>query len=237
MNNLIFHGLSDIGEQRYKEVLENFNRIFSPYLKPDDWCIDIGANSGDNSLVLGSLVGPSGKVICFEPDLVAFHLLNQNVRANNFSDFFDLFNFAASDRAGKASFISSPSHDNGGFMSEKFSEAERGASSPNCEVSTIDIDQFLKDRYGIESLKENLKLIKIDTEGFDTAIVSFLKNIIQEVKPIIVIEWWNFEPKNEETIEAIKSINYMAFRDDNFEEEKDFNFKTKSENLILLPQL
>src|SRR5450830_2009400 len=37
------------------------------WLKPGDWCIDVGANVGRYSLKMSELVGASGQVIAFEP--------------------------------------------------------------------------------------------------------------------------------------------------------------------------
>lgn len=51
-------------------------------IRPGDTVVDVGANSGFFTLFMAQLVGPTGKVLSFEPELRAFGRLNENVRLN-----------------------------------------------------------------------------------------------------------------------------------------------------------
>jgi len=50
-------------------------------LKPGDWAIDGGANCGIFTVAMARLVGPTGRVLAFEPGENNVGLLEQNVRA------------------------------------------------------------------------------------------------------------------------------------------------------------
>lgn len=52
------------------------------YLRAGDVVVDAGANIGTYSLLAASRVGPSGRVIAFEPAPVAFERLRENVARN-----------------------------------------------------------------------------------------------------------------------------------------------------------
>jgi FkbM family methyltransferase len=51
-------------------------------LKPGDTVVDIGANIGAFSILAASLVGPSGRVIAFEPMPETFERLKENIALN-----------------------------------------------------------------------------------------------------------------------------------------------------------
>jgi FkbM family methyltransferase len=48
-------------------------------LAPGDWAIDVGANVGHHTKRMSDLVGPSGRVLAFEPVPATFELLAANV--------------------------------------------------------------------------------------------------------------------------------------------------------------
>jgi FkbM family methyltransferase len=57
-------------------------RALQRHVKPGMIALDIGANIGAHTLRLGQLVGPSGRVLAFEPTAFAFQKLRRNVELN-----------------------------------------------------------------------------------------------------------------------------------------------------------
>lgn len=57
-------------------------RCFEKRVKPGDVVLDIGANIGAHTLRLAHLVGPSGKVLAFEPTAYAYAKLRANLELN-----------------------------------------------------------------------------------------------------------------------------------------------------------
>lgn len=51
-------------------------------VQPSSLVLDIGANIGAHSLLLAQLVGPSGRLLCFEPTDYAFTKLSRNLALN-----------------------------------------------------------------------------------------------------------------------------------------------------------
>ena len=49
------------------------------HVHPGDVAFDIGAHVGQYAVLLGSLVGRSGRVYSFEPDSIARTILNRNI--------------------------------------------------------------------------------------------------------------------------------------------------------------
>ena len=57
-------------------------RHFARYIRAGMTVYDVGANKGQMALLFAALVGPSGRVVSFEPSPPEFACLNANVRLN-----------------------------------------------------------------------------------------------------------------------------------------------------------
>ena len=69
------------------------------HLGAGDWVIDVGANVGRYACHMARCVGPSGRVLAFEPVAVSFALLTANMQAAGAGNV-TLFNVALSSAAG-----------------------------------------------------------------------------------------------------------------------------------------
>src|SRR5438093_7096038 len=67
--------------------------------------IDVGANVGFFTLLLGSIVGPTGKVFAFEPHARNAGLLERSIAENRFGDRVVLDRAAVGDRTGAAQLV------------------------------------------------------------------------------------------------------------------------------------
>ncbi|HEX7724163.1 MAG TPA: FkbM family methyltransferase [Candidatus Paceibacterota bacterium] len=127
--------------------------LFKQALKPGMKVLDVGAHIGYYSLLAAKAVGPTGRVISFEPEPRNNALLTKNVAANNFKNVM-IVDVAASDTVG--------THD---FYLEKYNKGHHsfGKGSPTAEkitVTTDSIDNVLK-RAG----DPVIDVMKIDIEG------------------------------------------------------------------------
>ena len=52
------------------------------FVRPGQTCLDIGANAGYHSILLADLVGPTGRVVAFEPNPVVLPKLRTNISLN-----------------------------------------------------------------------------------------------------------------------------------------------------------
>jgi len=121
--------------------------FLSDYLKKESIFVDIGANIGTHSLKAAFVVGPSGKVISFEPHPKTFYYLNKNICLNAFCNI-ETYNCALGDTSGHLSFSNDIADDQ------------------NCIVSSDGINVEVK-KLDDAVISGKIDLIKIDVEGYE----------------------------------------------------------------------
>jgi FkbM family methyltransferase len=155
-------------------------------LKPGDCFIDIGAHIGYFSLLAAALVGTNGRVISFEPDELNFNHLNKNMVLNRFLNIHARNQALGSIVEEKTFFINSDADGGHAFWDvgkHPFNKKSRiHKKTRRVPVETID---SIMDHNPVP----NLKLIKIDTEGAEHAILQGGMDTIQRQKiPYIICE-------------------------------------------------
>ena len=75
-----------------------FTYLMRENVKPGDICMDIGANIGYVSLLLGHMVGKEGRVYLVEPDHENYKVLLRNIGLNNSMTIFEMDNIAIGDK-------------------------------------------------------------------------------------------------------------------------------------------
>lgn len=230
-NKVVFDYLSTTcaSQEDIQKMMSYFFGMYQLYIKEGDWCIDIGANSGDSSLTMFGLCGKTGKVICFEPNKKACEFLTKNAAMTKSPESFDIWDVAVWNKNEKIKMLFSYINDNG-TMLHSDANVSGIVKGKLMEVMCVDIYNFLIEKYTLEVLKSKLKFIKVDIEGYDAQILRFLKPLIDEIKPTIIIEW--FKGKEKEIFETVKMLNYKALRSDNFEEAN--STQPRCEDLILV---
>ena len=91
----VFHGMRMLcypdsrgaGVMIYSSGWPDFDDMYfvSRYLRPGDAVMDVGANMGIYTLLMAAAVGPTGRLLAFEPGEGAFEILTANVRLNQLS--------------------------------------------------------------------------------------------------------------------------------------------------------
>jgi Methyltransferase FkbM domain len=69
---------------RTRGIENRICRVIMTRARPGSVAIDVGANCGFLTLIMGFSVGEGGRVLAFEPDAGYFDVLGRNVRANDF---------------------------------------------------------------------------------------------------------------------------------------------------------
>ncbi len=158
---------------------------YKEILGEGDFCIDIGAHSGDSTLPIALAVQKSGTVLALEPNPFVYHVLEKNARSNSHLANIKTMMAAASIGEGFVEFEYSDSGYCNGGRHEGISALRHGHAY-KLEVFCINIEKELYDNYS--DLLPRLKFIKIDTEGYDLYVIRSLENIIKEFRPIIKSE-------------------------------------------------
>ncbi len=134
--------------------------------------VDIGANVGFTSAVLRSCV--DAPIICIEGDEQAFSLLKENTQQIPNITLRKVF---LGERTEKISVVI----ENYGFNASLLPSSAPDAGT----VELVSFDDFFADDRNVAQYK----LLKIDTEGFDTTILRGAAQFLKEVKPVLFFEY------------------------------------------------
>lgn len=158
----------------YGEFSEGEVSLFRALVKPGQTVLDIGANIGVHTLPLARLVGPSGKVLAFEPQRTVFYMLCGNVAQNNF-DQVHCFHAAVGEAAGE---IAVPELD--GAADQNFGGLELSQASPvKTKVPLLRIDDLRL---------AACHFIKIDVEGMERQVLLGARETISRFRPLLYLE-------------------------------------------------
>ena len=143
---------------------------------PSMVAVDIGAHVGYFSLLLGKLVGRSGKVYSFEPEPDNHSLLRENIRMNGYE------NIVAINKA-----VSNVS----GFAQLLISGLDNGRNSFYANdlptVGSVVVETITLDDYMVEQGSPTVDLIKIDVEGSEFIVWQGMTNLLDRCNDLKII--------------------------------------------------
>jgi FkbM family methyltransferase len=148
-------------------------------LAPGDSFVDGGANVGLYTLLAAPVVGPTGRVIAFEPATATRGWLTRNVRLNGY-DWVEVRSEALDATSSERSFVSRQG-DAAGLSS--FAPGHRGPSDRVETVVTIALDRALT-----ETTRAKLALVKLDLEGAEVGALRGATELLREVGPDLLVE-------------------------------------------------
>jgi FkbM family methyltransferase len=144
-------------------------------VRPGMAALDLGANLGYYSRLLGDLVGPTGAVYAFEPDPENLEVLRHNLRATRYAHV-RVAPYAATDRAGTATLHISPGHSAHSLFAG-FTETHG-----TVEVRTIALDPYLAEQ-GVD----RLDFVKMDVEGSEPRALDGLRETIARSPDLVLL--------------------------------------------------
>jgi FkbM family methyltransferase len=164
-----------------REMVDGFRGV----LNEGDFCLDIGAHSGDTALPMAIAVGKAGCVLALEPNPFVYHVLEKNARANRgIANLQTMFAAAANDEGFLEFEYSDAGFCNGG-RHEGISVFRHGHVFKQ-SVFCVNLAEELRDSYS--DWLPRLRLIKVDTEGFDLSVLKSLTDVIRKYRPVIKTE-------------------------------------------------
>ena len=145
-------------------------------LAPGDTFVDVGANVGCFSLLAATIVGNNGAVSAIEASPSIFAVLSRNVANSGLSNI-TLHNKAASDTPSRLPIFLGPVH-NRGATTTLTSVAERKGQSLEAEVQADTLAAIVG-----EATLLNARLIKVDIEGAEYALIASLAELLPRFSP------------------------------------------------------
>ena len=162
-------------------------------VKKNDIVIEVGANIGAHTLLIGSLVGNGGSVIAVEPTDFALKKLRKNIDLNPQIKSIDVVDSIASDAE-----ILIIDNLNSDWSLDSTQSPQRLKS----EATTVDL---IVDKYKCT----RVDLLKIDVDGYDFKVLKGSKNTIEKFKPNIFIELCEYTLKGKG--DSVKDIFKFLF--------------------------
>ena len=150
--------------------IENYNffNVIKQNVHPGDTVLDIGANIGLWTMRMSKLVGNTGKVYAFEPEVKKFQVLKKNIELNNLDNVV-LEQKALSDIDGIS------------YLELSKDSGQHKLSTTGVKIESVTLDNYLK---------ESVDFIKMDAEGSEYKILKGMKNILKNKDVTLVTEFY-----------------------------------------------
>lgn len=180
----------------YGEYFEQEVRLFKQMLRPGDVAVDVGANIGAHTVPLARMVGPTGRVIAYEPIRLTFQLLCANVALNSLG-WVDCVHAAlgAEDGALMLRDLEMGQADNYGAVALETIPGD-------VPVPVHRLDAVFR--------RERLRLIKIDVEGMEANVLEGARAVITRCKPALYVENDRVE-RSRDLILLLQDLGYACF--------------------------
>lgn len=147
-------------------------RTLARELRPGQVAYDVGAHVGFTAMLMAKAVGPTGRVLAFEPDPDNFELLARNVEINGLSAYVEPRRLALGAEPGGGSLKRLPLSIN--------TRVDAGGSG-EVQISTLDAEVFER---GVPFPA----LILVDVEGMEEAVFRGATRLLAEHAPAILLE-------------------------------------------------
>src|SRR6267154_4124000 len=168
-----------------KEITQQSVDELRKFLSPGDVAIDIGAHTGDSTVPIALAVGKTGCVFALEPNRYVFPVLNKNANLNAAKTNIIPLMFAATPEDAEMEFqYSDAGYCNGGRF-EGMSKWKHGHAF-RLKVQGRNLDSLIQEKY--PDLVPRIRYIKMDTEGYESAVLQSLGKLIRQCKPYLKVE-------------------------------------------------
>jgi FkbM family methyltransferase len=193
-DDLISKSLIEYGEWAQIEI-----DILSKFIKQGDTVIDAGAYIGTHTITFSNIVGNSGKVVSFEPNPIAFKILENNCARNSCNNVM-LYPYALGDIEKQVTLLVNKNDNLGGSYLSDF------LNKSNESNNQIIVDQKRLDSI----LNEPIHFIKADVEGMELKLLNGSENLIIEYKPVVFLEVISLQ-NSAPILEWSKKFGYMVY--------------------------
>jgi FkbM family methyltransferase len=145
-----------------------------------DTIIEVGANIGTESLFFSRVVGPTGKVHCFEPLPDNVRILQEQIALNGISNI-QLHQAAVGKQTGQTRFRI-PSE------TMNFGEGHIAHEGLPADVTTIEVEVVTLDSLFEQGSIRSPRLVCMDVQGHEPFVLRGAVRLLSECRPIVILE-------------------------------------------------
>jgi FkbM family methyltransferase len=172
------------------------------YVKRGQSVLDIGANIGLFSIVMGDLVGPEGRVHAFEPLQQNLTLLERSIRENRMEARITVRRALVGDAAGERQLVSlslqeGAMNSGGAYLQTPGTPVPAGHTVESVPMVTLDT----------EDIRSPVSFIKIDVEGAEPFVFRGAKRLLAADRPVILCE---INPRQLERVAGCTGSDFIA---------------------------
>jgi FkbM family methyltransferase len=198
------------GTRGYISVREYVHGTYEPevcqfiltHVKPGMIVCDIGAHFGYFTILMSERVGQSGRCIAIEASNDNYSRIARTLRANAISNV-SLEHIAASDQKALVSFDVNPNS----LMGKIAADQTHGKQASTESVQAYDLDTFMSEK-GISSVG----FMKIDVEGAELKVLRGARHVLQQSRPLLLIEVHTFESADVLARPLIRDLGNAGYR-------------------------
>lgn len=188
-------------------------QMFKQIVKEGDIVFDVGANIGHHSVCLAQIVGTTGKVFAFEPQLPIFHILCANAMINACENIYPV-RAAIGEKHGAVELpiLDYKKDENFGALCIKNSKQTNNKSCQKYSIDELTIDPL--------NAITSVDFMKIDVQTFELYVLRGALKTIMKYKPHLFIEispYWMKEINNynyREIYTLLQSLDYLILTPD-----------------------
>jgi FkbM family methyltransferase len=186
----------------YGAFRPRISELLNEYLHPGNVAFDIGANIGMHTVIMANRVGPTGRVVSFEPDPHPYARLRENLALNGLN-FVETHQAALSAKTEKRKFFM---HDDtiGNYANASLYSENVGKSTSAVEVDVLSLDDFVA-----RNSLQRLDVIKLLAQGEEWNILQGGKATIAKYRPRI---FFLYEPAywHRQKLNLMDAVRFFA---------------------------
>ncbi len=204
-----FHGLIKVRAKKGDSVVTNFHSVLHEpqdslflvnYLDPEDYLVDVGANTGHFSLLAATAC--KTKCLAFEPIPATFERLLRNIELNNLSHLITALQIGLADKEGKLTFS------NDRYTTNRVL-TKTSKNSIQVNVRRLDTIEKAKD----------CTVLKIDVEGFELQVLLGASKLLSSERLNVIIVELNgsslqYDVPEETILSRLASLGFKPYRYD-----------------------